>query len=155
MLAYRFLLSYPFFNLFRISPCTEEERFWATTLWDVTVRVLHSSITSVALRTASWTFFSHFRENVMLKFFLIPNKNGLYLKMKLTTSKFKRIKRSYAGGLLKRNYITYIIFFSFFFVIFPTITSVGWWKTKHIKGYYGLLELFIPVTQDLKFVFSG
>ena len=113
----------------------------------------HSSITSVALRTASWTFFSHFRENVMLKFFLIPNKNGLYLKMKLTTSKFKRIKRSYAGGLLKRNYITYILFFSFFFLIFPTITSVGWWKTKHIKGYYGLLELFIPVTQGLTLVF--
>ena len=70
----------------------------------------------LALRSASWTFLSpHFRENVMLKFFLIPDKNGLYLKIKLTTSKFKRIKRSYAGGLLKRNYITHIIFFYFFF----------------------------------------
>ena len=155
MLAYRFLLSYPFFNLFRISPCTEEERFWATTLWDVTVRVLHSSITSVALRTASWTFFSHFRENVMLKFFLIPNKNGLYLKMKLTTSKFKRIKRSYADGLLKRNYITYIIFFPFFFSNFPNINVGRVMKNqKKIKGYYVLLELFIPVTQGLTLVFS-
>ena len=31
--------------------------------------------------------------------------------------------------------------------------SVGWWKTQHFKGYYGLLELFIPVNQGLKFVF--
>ena len=97
----------------------------------------------LALRTASWTFLSHFRENVMLKFFLMPDKNGLYLKIKLTTSKFKRIKRNDAGGLLKRNYITYIIFFYFF-----------WLKTKHFKGYYGLHERFIPVSQGLKLVFS-
>ena len=47
MLAYHFLLSYPFFNLFRISPCTEKDRFWAPTQRHVTVRVLHSSITSL------------------------------------------------------------------------------------------------------------
>ena len=55
----------------------------------------------------------------MLKFFLIPGKNGLYLKIKLTTFKFKRIKRSYAGGLY---YVYY--FLLFFFSNFPN-NNVG------------------------------
>ena len=168
MLAYHFLLSYPFFNLFRISPCTEKDRFWAPTQWHVTVRVLHSSITS--LRSALHHGLSYLitHENVMLKFFskeyfkwnsrtifplLIPDKNGLYLKIKLTTIKFKRMKRSYAGGLLIKKELSYFYFIFFSSLISRTITSVGPWKRNHFKGYYGLLELFIPVTQDIKFVF--
>ena len=99
------------FHLFRILPCTEEERFWATTQWDVTVRVLHSSITSLCSALHHELSYHHiFVKMWCWNFFLIPGKNGLYLKIKLTTSKFKRIKRSYAGGLY---YVYY--FLSFFF----------------------------------------
>ena len=52
---------------------------------------------------------------------LIPDKNGLYFKMKLTTSKFKRIKRSYAGGLLIKKELSY--FLSCFFFFFPNFPN--------------------------------
>ena len=46
-------------------------------------------------------------------------------------------------------------FLSFFSSNFPNDNVGRVMKTKHFKGYYVLLELFIPVTQGLKFVFSG
>ena len=55
---------------------------------------------------------------------LILDKNWLYFKIKLTTSKFKRIKRSYAGGLLIKKELSYFLSFFFFFPNFPN-NNVG------------------------------
>ena len=122
----------------------------------------------LALRTTSRTFLSYhtrkcdvevfFKRVFWMKFkndfpLLIPDKNGLYLKIKLTTIKFKRMKRSYAGGLLIKKELSYSYFILYSSLISRTRTSVGPWKRNHFKGYYGLLALFIPVTQDIKFVF--
>ena len=56
---------------------------------------------------------------------LIPDKIGLYLKIKLTAIKFKRMKRSYAGGLLIKKELSYFYFIFFSSLISRTITSVG------------------------------